>query len=392
FGQSYEDEDAWQTLNQRDEGQYPPGWTMAAFVDGRLASTLGAAPWQVRVNGRSVPTACVTTVGTMPEFRRQGLQRAVMTRSLEWHRDAGQPLAMLWASFGAIYQRYGYGLASTHVNYQFDPRYVALRDPAPASQDGYVVRTVDWETHRPVAERLYEAYIAPRTLAIERDAKNWDKFWYWNIERRKGKPGYLAIAYDPEGRAQGFLLYTTVEDHVPFRAGPDQAMEIKQFIPLTLEARRAMWDYIRMHDLVKQVTLDFVPEDDPAADMLLEPRELHRRTGDAMWLRVVDVAAALAARGYEEDGAISLSVRDDLCAWNEGTYRLTVDGGQPSAERVTGEADLTLPVAALASLYSGFRSATELSRAGRLEGAPEALRRADALFRTAYRPHVLEGF
>jgi predicted acetyltransferase len=69
-----------------------------------------------------------------------------------------------------------------------------------------------------------------------------------------------------------------------------------------------------------------------------------------------------------------------------------VDGGQPSVERVTGEADLTLPVAALASLYSGFRSATELSRAGRLEGAPEALRRADALFRTAYRPHVLEGF
>ena len=155
FGQSYEDQEAWRELNTRDEGQYPTSWTMAAFVDGKVASTLGAAPWKVRVNGKAVSTACVTTVGTMPEFRRQGMQRSVMTRSLEWHRASGQPLAMLWASFGAIYQRYGYGVASSHVQYKADPRYIALRDPAPESQSGYIVQLVDWTTHRPVAERLY---------------------------------------------------------------------------------------------------------------------------------------------------------------------------------------------------------------------------------------------
>jgi len=391
FGASYEDADEWMTILRR-EGQFPPSNTMAAFVDGRIASTLGVHPWNVRVNGIAIPTACVTAVGTIPEFRRQGYQRQVMTRSLEWHRDSGQPIAMLWASFGAIYQRYGYGLASAHTAYKVDPRYIALRDSAPAAQQGYTVRIEDWKTHRPVVERIYQAYAEPRTLAIERDGLRWDAIFYWDFERRKDAWTHLAIAYDEAQQPQGYLIYSSKEDPVQFRPGPDQKMEVKQFIPLTLGAWRAMWDYVRSHDLVREADVDFIPEDDPAQDMLLEPRELQRRTGDGMWLRMVDVAQALEARGWDEDGAITIAVRDELCAWNDGTYRLAIEGGHASVARTSDAADLTLPVAALSSLYSGFRSATELHRAGRVEGDRDALRRADALFRTAYRPHVLDGF
>lgn len=393
FAIDYEGKAEWAELNRR-EGAFPPSNTMAAFVDGRIASTLGADHWRTRANGRSVPTACVTTVGTLPEFRRQGLQRRVMTRSLEWHREVGEPIAMLWASFGAIYQRYGYGLASTHTQYTFDPREVTLRDPDPATQAGYAVRIVDFETHRPVAERLYESYIAPRTLAIERSPLQWDKLWHWDIARRKEKSRYLAICYDRDQEPQGYLLYQVAEDmHVPFQTR-DQSMEMVQYIPLTLEAHRAMWKYVVAHDLVRQVKFNFVPEDDPIVDMLLEPRELQRRTGDGMWLRLVDVPSALEARGYEEDaaGAVTLAVRDELCPWNDGTYRVTVEGGSCTVRAVVGDPDLAMPVAALSALYSGHRSATELARAGRVEGDAAALRRADVLFRTAYRPHVLEGF
>ena len=113
-----------------------------------------------------------------------------------------------------------------------------------------------------------------------------------------------------------------------------------------------------------------------------------------MWVRIVDLPAALEARGYEPDaeGEVTLAVRDDLCPWNDGTYRVRVEGGHAQVTPAAGAPDLALPVAALASLYTGFRSATQLARAGRVEGGPEALLRAEALFRTAYRPNVLEGF
>src|SRR5690606_4534876 len=128
--------------------------------------------------------------------------------------------------------------------------------------------------------------------------------------------------------------------------------------------------------------------------LLLEPRALRRRTGDQMWLRMVDVAPALEARGYEPsaEGSVTLGVRDDLCPWNEGAYRVTVEGGSAVVKRVRSKPQLTMPVAALAPLYSGFRSATALARAGRIEGSESALRTADRLFATAYRPHVMDGF
>ncbi len=371
-----------------------PEWVIAAIRDGQPISSLGAYPVGVRVNGRLVPAAAVTTVGTNPGYRRQGLQRRVMTRALEWHHECGQAFAMLWASFGAIYQRYGYGLASAHTSYTYEPMWAALRD---ASASKLTVRLADWRDPdtRALVQRLYGEYVAPRNLAIERADWWWsDHRWYWEFEKKEERRAFLAVAYDEAGRPRGYVDYRLKEELSHFEPGPNQEMETGDFVALDLDAWRALWNYIRGHDLVKTVQFRWAPEDDPAVDLLLEPRALRRRTGDAMWLRVVDVAQALEGRGYEPDaeGAVVLGVRDELCPWNDGAYRVTVEGGQASVKRVRTKPQLTLPVAALGSLYSGFRSATQLSRAGRIEGSAAALRTADRLLATAYRPHVMDEF
>ena len=54
-----------------------------------------------------------------------------------------------------------------------------------------------------------------------------------------------------------------------------------------------------------------VGEDDPAPDLLLEPRMLNRRTGDAIWIRVVDVEKALPQRPYGDRGEIVFAVEGD---------------------------------------------------------------------------------
>ena len=377
-----------------DDPWLRPEDVLAAVVDGTVASTLGAHPWQVRVNGRSVPAAGVTTVGTRPDFRRRGLQRQVMTRALEWHREYGQAFAMLWASFGAIYQRYGYGLASAHAAYVFDPAMAALREP---SASGHRTVLADWRDRdvQRTVERLYAEYAKPRNLLIERSADRWRvEHWGWEIGRRQESRVHLAIASDAARRPRGYVTYTTSELEQPFEAGPNQVLKTKDFVAPDLDTWRSLWEYIRAHDLVKRVDLRHAAEDDPATDLLLEPRALQRRTGDGIWLRLVDVRHALEARGYEPDaeGTLVLGIRDELCPWNDGSWRVTVEGGQASVRPVRARPQVTLPVGALASLYSGFRSATVLARAGRAEGSARALRTADRLFATAYRPHVMETF
>jgi predicted acetyltransferase len=87
-----------------------------------------------------------------------------------------------------------------------------------------------------------------------------------------------------------------------------------------------------------------------------------------------------------------VGVVDPLCDWNAGVFALETAGGATEVSRVGGDADLTLPVAALAVLIAGHRSAGQLARAGLVAGDAKAVRAADALFATSYAPFCADGF
>ena len=361
---------------------------LGIYVDGKVTTTYGWVPWQVRLNGRPTPIPGVTMVGTYPQFRRRGHLRTLMTRAMEVHRERNEPIVMLWASMGEIYQRFGYGRGSEAVHYNVDPRFIGLRDPFTWDGD---VRLIDQTSadDRAVAERVYDAWAVPRNLVPIRDAWRWEHFW-WATK----KDGYhIAVAEDAAGKARGFIAYKAKENWVPGEPGPDQTMEVEGLFALDLDARRALWQYVRGHDLVLRAKFSKVDPDDPIQDLLLEPRELRRFTGDAMWVRIVDVPRALEARPYSEAGALTLSVHDNLAPWNDTTWRFETDGEQTRVvEAGDATADIDLSINALASLLTGFRSATRIERAGMLSGDPGVMRRADAIFATAYAPHMPEGF
>ena len=112
------------------------------------------------------------------------------------------------------------------------------------------------------------------------------------------------------------------------------------------------------------------------------------RVGDGLWVRLVDVEAALAARTYEAGEPVVLEVADGFCPWNEGRYRVG-DG----VARDDADADLRLDVSALGSVYLGGFTFAQLARALRVEELrPGAIARADALFRTDRAPWCPEIF
>lgn len=370
------------------EGAEPPmqpEWTSCAFVDGRMAATFAAYPFTMRWNGAPAATAGVTGVGTYPEYRRQGLLRALVERSFAEQRDRGQSLAILWASFGAIYQRFGFGLASTAVSYDLEPRHIAFEDPTPPSGTARLVRAED---ALPEMKRVYIEIATPRNLMLHRVPA----MWQGHLRQGTGAH-HAAVYYAASGEPTGYLLYTTREVPNWGEPAPDQEMEVVDWAALDLDAYRGVFDYLRRHDLVRRAKFWSVPEDDPGYALFLEPRALRRRTGDGIYLRIVDVEQALAARPYAEAGALTLAVLDELCDWNHARFRLDSDGGRATVTRGGRAPDLTLPVRSLSMLASGYRSATELARWGLLEAAdPRVLRLADRIFATEYRGYCPDGF
>jgi predicted acetyltransferase len=122
--------------------------------------------------------------------------------------------------------------------------------------------------------------------------------------------------------------------------------------------------------------------------MVSDPRSLQLRLADGLWLRIVDVEAALRARSYTDAEPVVIDVRDELCPWNEGRYRVGGDVG-----RTRGSADLELSVADLASAYLGAFDFHRLAVADRVrELKPGALERASLLFRTSRPPYCPEVF
>ena len=109
---------------------------------------------------------------------------------------------------------------------------------------------------------------------------------------------------------------------------------------------------------------------------------------DGLWLRLVDLEAALRARGYAEAEPVVLDVTDTVRPANAGRWSV---GSEPG--RTDAEADVALDVADLASVYLGAFSFERLAAAGRArELRPHGLARATALFATPLPPYCPEGF
>ena len=377
--------------DEEDDDPLQPEWTHVALHAGRVVATSAGFPFKMRLNGRGAMADGVTAVGTDPGFRRRGLVRRLITDRLALAREQGQPVAILWASMGAIYQRFGYGLASTQVEYSFDPRFAAFQFGATAN--GHT-RRLPKEEAVPVVSKLYRAFIEPRNLLLHRAPVLWDL----PFRVRDKRQTYCAVHYDGSGEADGYLLYNTKSSDGPGSEPiADQAMTVADFVWRDMNGYRGLWDFIRSHDLVAKVETAFAAEDDPATAALLEPRILNRRTSDGIWLRVVDAAAALAARGYDVAGETTLSVAEDgECPWNVGTFRLATDATQAEAEKTQqplGSAEVQITTQGLASLLAGHTSLSQLVRVGRAQTSnAKRLPELDALFSTRFRPHCMNGF
>ena len=364
-----------------------PEWTLCAFVDGKLASSFTNIPFTMRANGTALPLAGVSTIGTQPEHRRQGLARRIHTQALAAMREAGQPVAALWASQAAIYQRYGYAMATVRRHYAVDTVDLRFFD---ADGGSHQVGRVDAGNAYDAVKSVYVDFVRERMGYLHRSKT----LWLYNAldEVAADGPTQVAVSADAAGRATGYVIYTLRADRVDHPAR-GQELAIRDLAWLNPDAYRSLWRFLASHDLVGRVRWGDAPRDDPAAELLLEPRLLNAEDREGAWYRIVDVRAALAGRGYDTEGALAIGVAaDPLTPWNDGVWHLDASKDGATARPAAGAADIRLSVKALTSLWTGFRTARELAAWGLLAGEPQAVARADAIFRTRHAPHCPDHF
>jgi predicted acetyltransferase len=127
--------------------------------------------------------------------------------------------------------------------------------------------------------------------------------------------------------------------------------------------------------------------------MLADAEALSVDTGLGLWIRLVDLGAALVARTYAQPFVLVLEVEDAFCPWNAGRHRLAFDGAAATCEPTRAEPDLALGADALGAAYLGGTRFEALDAAGQVrELRPGALAVAATAFRAAAEPWCPEIF
>ncbi len=171
--------------------------------------------------------------------------------------------------------------------------------------------------------------------------------------------------------------------------GPETTLKVIEALGTTPAATASIWRYLLDADWTQTIGAQLLPVDHPLLLLLARPNLARPTLSDALWVRLVDVGAALSGRSYAAEGPVVLDVRDAFCPWNEGRWK--VEGGE--AARTGEEPDLALDVADLGSVYLGGFTFRELLRAGRVEELREGgAARADASFRADVTPWSPEIF
>jgi predicted acetyltransferase len=358
---------------------------LVAREDGTVAGGAGAFTFDLSIPGGSVATAGVTVVGVYPTHRRRGVLRAMMRQQLDDVHERGEPLAALWASEETIYGRYGYGMASLQGEMSLPRAYAGFALP---HERATTLRFVDAKEALDLVPPVWDRVREQRPGIFARSREWWEHRVLADPEERRfgGGPKRYVVA-ERGGAVEGYAIY---RHHSKFEDGVSRStLGVVEAFGATPAATADVWRFLGDVDWVETITASLIPVDHPLVLLLATPRRMRFRVGDGIWVRLVDVGAALSARSYREGEAVVFDVRDAFCPWNEGRWQL-VDG---EAARTDRDADLALDVRELGSAYLGGFSFAELAVAGRVEELRDgAIARADDLFRTHVHPWCPEIF
>lgn len=346
--------------DQIEQGRlvFEPERTYVIDDDGRPVASGAVVSRELSVPGATLPAAHVTGVGVAATHRRRGLLTRIMTAMLEEIAAGTEPLAVLWASEGSIYGRYGYGMASWNVSYDIATKEITL----PAGEPPGRIRQEVPRSVRAELAAVHERVRAERPGVSSRPGRWWEQRTVDPASERRGWSTERAALYEVDGRVDGYALWRTKGGWS--RHGPQGEVSVSELVAASVDAYVALWRFLLSIDLVRKVSCRHAAVDEPLPYLVGKPEALGAEAGPGLWVRVIDVPKALAARRYAGPVDVVLEVADTRLPKNAGRWRLIGDRTGATCTATTDEPDLALDVRELGAAYLGGTSLTTLSAAG----------------------------
>lgn len=304
--------------------------------------------------GRSVPTWGIAGVAVSPELRGKGIARTLMKECLAEAAAEGVALSTLYPATQRLYRNLGWEIGGRRVRLR-----VPVKDlPAHPTPGIEQVAPDDPRIHE-----LYAKWAATRPGTMDRSPPLWMR-----IRRApKDQPVYTWLA-TVDGKPAGYLMYVAQREGTVLNFD----IFVRDFVWLNADARDQLIGLLAGQ---RTVTTDAnlpVADDDPAIASIL-PGHSVRVADHMLWmLRVVNVQAALEARGWPPiDADLAFRVADSEVAANQGGWALSIRKGVPTVTTSKARNLPAIDTRGLAALYSGRVSVPQARAMGLITGPVE---------------------
>jgi predicted acetyltransferase len=323
-----------------------------------------------------------------PDHRRRGLLSTMIRSHFARSVERGEAVSALFAAEPGIYGRFGYGSAADNLRLTV-PRGARLRD-VPGSADLTVrFEPLDGEKHRDLVDavQIASGQGRPGWVVRSNDAQRIAAVADPPAWRQGAEPARLVTVRDAQGEPRAYAILRRTEKWPD--NNPEYTVAVNKSAAVDAAAAHRLWSFLLDLDLVTTLTTGMLAVDDPLLGMLVDVRRTVPKVTDNLWVRLLDVPAALAGRRYAAPLDVTIAVTDAHLPANAGTWRLVTgeagaDGTYPArveAAAGEGDADLVLDVRELGAAYLGGRSLTALAGAGQVAArTPAALHAASAAF------------
>lgn len=355
-----------------------------------IAGTGSAYSYGMALPGATLPISGITEVGVLPTHRRRGVLTAIMNALLDQAVEREEPLAGLTASEGAIYRRYGFGVAARWHEVLVDT--VASAELVTAEEPGRL-RLVNEKEAETIIPAVWDLYWRRAAGEVSRN-QVWFEMQALDSEDSRGDASsrYIVVHEDADGRPDGFATYRLKEGGAP--DGYYFQLVVVDLAAASDQVEALLLRYLLDVDLVRQLRWGRAPVDLSLRWRLADPRAVKVvQERDHLWVRLLDIPKCLTARSYVTEGGGIIEVVDQRRPDVGGRFALDAAPDGAHCARVSLDPDVTLGVAELGALSLGGVTWSTLHRAGVVtEHTPGAVDRLDTIFRTTRAPHCSTGF
>lgn len=345
--------------NQKAEAERFKIW--GSMVNDKLAAQLHLIPLACYINGQSFEMGGIASVATWPEYRRQGMVKRLLKHALNDMKKNGQTISLLHPFSFSFYRKYGWELAFTNHHYSIPFEKVRKDWEGVGS-----VRRI--QTDIPLLHSIYTDYAKEFTGMLVRD-ENW-----WEQRVLKGK-GHIAVAYNEEDQAEGYIIYEVREN----------VFQVKELAYRSMNGWRLLLQFIANHDsMAKEIRMTAAEND--RLPLLLDEPIFDQKVAPYFMARIVDVFAFLKQYPFEKrketsSGTVVLRVEDSFLPENNGSYQLiqTNDGIKVTNIRAEGQQGIHCTIQQLTMMLLGYKRPMELFHADLLQASEIEIEQFEAL-------------